>query len=127
MASHQTRIVRRSAMSSHLEPLVVVLTAATGLAAMACQPETASIAPANLRKPTTTLDPEPIDINLDDLPEPYASDSARQSPRVVDIPDDATLAVPEGFAVNVFAGDLDQPRWLALTPDRKSTRLNSVT
>jgi glucose/arabinose dehydrogenase len=67
--------------------------------------------------PTAPLTPAPITISLADLPEPYASESASQSPNVVAPPADASLNVPEGFVVNVFAEGLDRPRWLALTPD----------
>ena len=51
------------------------------------------------------------------LPPPYASESASKSPNVVSIPQDPVLRVPRGFVVNVFAEGLDRPRWLALTPD----------
>ncbi len=74
-------------------------------------------APKDTQIPTNLLVPEPITIDLDSLPEPYASKSASQSPNVVAVPANATLNVPEGFAVNVFAEGLDRPRWLALTPD----------
>jgi glucose/arabinose dehydrogenase len=67
--------------------------------------------------PTRTLIPEPIVVAIDDLPEPYASDSARKSPQVIAPPADASLNVPAGFRVNIFAEGLDRPRWLALTPD----------
>ena len=66
---------------------------------------------------TAPLVPEPIQISLNDLPEPYASDSARKSPVVVEPPANPVLNVPEGFTVNIFADNLDKPRWLALTPD----------
>ena len=66
---------------------------------------------------TETLVPSTIRVTVDDLPEPYASESARKGPDVVDIPDDPVLRVPAGFAVQVWADDLDSPRWLALAPD----------
>ena len=72
--------------------------------------------PSNLIR-TEPLTPEPIRINLDDLRQPYATQSASQSPQVVPIPDSPTLQVPAGFQVNVFAEGLDRPRWLALTPN----------
>ena len=72
--------------------------------------------PSNLIR-TEPLTPEPIRITLDDLPQPYATQSASQSPQVVPVPDSPTLQVPAGFQVNVFAEGLDRPRWLALTPD----------
>ncbi|MGF1496443.1 MAG: PQQ-dependent sugar dehydrogenase [Elainellaceae cyanobacterium] len=66
---------------------------------------------------TQPLNPSPIRIAVEELPPPYATESASLSPRVIDIPADPTLQVPEGFEVNVFAEGLDRPRWLALTPD----------
>ena len=65
----------------------------------------------------TPLDPQPIWVRIDDLPAPYASQSASQSPKVIPVPDHPVLSVPEGFAVNVFAEGLDRPRWLTLTPE----------
>ena len=67
--------------------------------------------------PTMPLTPEPIRIRVTDLPEPFATNSARQGPTVVDPPADPVLRVPEGFRVNVWAEGLSRPRWLALTPE----------
>lgn len=65
---------------------------------------------------TQTLSPQPIRINVAQLPEPYHTRSASNSPQVLEIPPSPTLKVPTGFSVNVFADNLDRPRWLALTP-----------
>jgi glucose/arabinose dehydrogenase len=65
---------------------------------------------------TQPLTPEPIRITLEDLPQPFATNSASKPPHVVPIPENPTLNVPSGFQVNVFADNLDRPRWLALTP-----------
>jgi glucose/arabinose dehydrogenase len=65
---------------------------------------------------TETLNPTPIKINLEELPPPYATQSASNSPQVVPIPENPVLKVPPGFTVNVFAENLNDPRWLALTP-----------
>ncbi len=65
---------------------------------------------------TQSLSPEPIRISVASLPKPFSSDSASKSPKVVPIPQNPTLRVPQGFTVNVFAENLDNPRWLALTP-----------
>lgn len=73
--------------------------------------------PAQTIIPTKPLSSQPIKISVDDLPAPYASQSARKSPNVIDPPANASLNVPEGFVVNVFAEGLDKPRWLALTPN----------
>ncbi|ARV61696.1 sorbosone dehydrogenase [Nostocales cyanobacterium HT-58-2] len=66
---------------------------------------------------TPPLSPTPIRINVGDLPQPFATDSASKPPKVVPIPDNPTLRVPSGFVVNVFVDGLDAPRWLALTPN----------
>ncbi|MBC1241084.1 MULTISPECIES: sorbosone dehydrogenase family protein [Nostoc] len=65
---------------------------------------------------TEVFSPKPIRINLNNLPAPFATESASKRPEVVAIPQDPVLRVPPGFTVNVFAEDLDAPRWLALTP-----------
>ncbi len=66
--------------------------------------------------PTETLSPTPINIDLKDLPKPFATESASKGPQIVPIPAKPTLSVPKGFVVNIFADGLDAPRWLALTP-----------
>lgn len=73
--------------------------------------------PSESLVPTDPLEPARIQISPGDLPEPYASESARNDPEVVSPPRDATLRAPEGFRVNVFAEDVTKARWLALTPD----------
>jgi glucose/arabinose dehydrogenase len=65
---------------------------------------------------TETLTPQPIRITVNGLPAPYASNSASKPPRVLPIPPNPVLRVPQGFTVNVFAENLNSPRWLALTP-----------
>ncbi|BAY31352.1 L-sorbosone dehydrogenase [Nostoc carneum NIES-2107] len=66
---------------------------------------------------TEPLSPTPIRIGLNNLPAPFATESASKRPQVVAIPQNPVLRVPSGFTVNVFAEGLDAPRWLALTPD----------
>ncbi|NJO10473.1 MAG: sorbosone dehydrogenase family protein [Leptolyngbyaceae cyanobacterium SL_1_1] len=90
------------------------LSSPKGAAEPSSQPQTAL--PDRLI-PTESFTPKPIQVQLSDLPEPYASESARKSPSVIPVPENPLLQVPEGFVVNVFADNLDQPRWLALTPE----------
>ncbi|MEB3311377.1 MAG: sorbosone dehydrogenase family protein [Snowella sp.] len=66
--------------------------------------------------PTQPLTPQPIRILLENLPKPFASESASKSPQILAIPENPTLKVPAGFQVNIFAEGLNRPRWLALTP-----------
>lgn len=49
-------------------------------------------------------------IDLDALPAPYETDSAMNFPRVIERPEGAELAVPEGFKVETFAEGLTAPR-----------------
>lgn len=100
--------------------VVLAACASTG-SAPPTSPSASGAAPADTTMPgavrTATLDPTPIRISADDLPEPYATESARNGAEVVDVPDDAVLRVPAGFAVQVWADDLESPRWLALDSD----------
>jgi glucose/arabinose dehydrogenase len=66
--------------------------------------------------PTKPLSPQPIRIVATSLPQPFASQSVSKHPQVIPIPASPVLRVPPGFVVNVFADNLDAPRWLALTP-----------
>jgi glucose/arabinose dehydrogenase len=81
--------------------------------------------------PTKPLSPQPIRIIATALPQPFASQSASKPPQVVPIPPSPVLRVPPGFVVNVFADNLDAPRWLALTPTGDvlvtETRQNRIT
>jgi glucose/arabinose dehydrogenase len=65
---------------------------------------------------TEAFSPKPIRVDLKSLPAPFATESASKRPEVVPIPQNPVLRVPPGFTVNVFAEDLNAPRWLALTP-----------
>lgn len=72
--------------------------------------------PTSQTIPTKPLTPQPIRINAENLPQPFATDSASKPPQVIPPPQSPILRVPTGFVVNVFADNLDAPRWLALTP-----------
>lgn len=65
---------------------------------------------------TQTLLSENIRISLDSLPIPFASDSASNPANIIPVPDNPVLQVPDGFTVNVFAENLESPRWLEVTP-----------
>ncbi len=56
-------------------------------------------------------------ITAGDLPRPYASRSARNSPSVVDPPAGAHPIVPPGFSVDAFARELDGPRIVRVAPN----------
>ncbi len=92
--------------------------------------------PPNLTIPTIaeiktqTIQPRPIGITVNSLPQPDATKSVSKPAQVLPIPNNPQLNVPAGFSVNVFAEGLDQPRWLALTPDGEvlvtETRQNRI-
>lgn len=65
---------------------------------------------------TRAFKPNPIRVEIKNLPKPFATKSASQSPSVVDIPEKPVLEAPAGFKVTVFAEKLNEPRWLVLTP-----------
>lgn len=62
--------------------------------------------------PTTT------NIKPEDLPAPFATESTRRNSKIIDQPANATLKLPKGFKINVFAeGDFKYPRWMSLAPN----------
>lgn len=58
-----------------------------------------------------------IRVTVADLPPPRATPPAGNPPRVVTPPEGATLSVPKGFKVNVYADDLSRPRNLYVLPN----------
>ncbi|HEV7928272.1 MAG TPA: PQQ-dependent sugar dehydrogenase [Verrucomicrobiae bacterium] len=53
----------------------------------------------------------------DDLPAPFATQSAGNNPNVAPAPANAALSVPAGFEVKQFASGLDNPRLLRTAPN----------
>ncbi len=63
--------------------------------------------------PTQAADPVPgtqFSIPAEELPQPYASPSASNSPRLVRRPSNQKPVVPDGFEVTLFAENLGHPR-----------------
>lgn len=58
-----------------------------------------------------------IEVKPGDLPPPYATPSAGNPPQPVVPRGDRMPRAPEGFAVNVFADRLENPRWLTVAPN----------
>jgi glucose/arabinose dehydrogenase len=56
-------------------------------------------------------------IDLAKLPEPYATSSATNFPKLIDRPPGAQLSVPKGFKVDVFARQVQGPRTMRLAPN----------
>ena len=77
--------------------------------------------------PVDVLTPNTVHLKLEDLPEPYHTSSARKGPARIDVPDEARLSVPEGFAVSVWADGFIRPRFLIATPDGDVLVVTSFT
>jgi glucose/arabinose dehydrogenase/cytochrome c2 len=54
---------------------------------------------------------------LKDLPPPYSTRSSGNAPQVVPQPADASLSVPPGFTVRLFASGFSNPRLLRVAPN----------
>src|SRR5690606_19064574 len=54
------------------------------------------------------------EVRPDRLPAPYATPSVGNAPSRVRRPADATLRVPSGFKVNIFADGLTHARWMTV-------------
>jgi len=56
-------------------------------------------------------------ITVNDLPRPFATNSAQNGPRVVARPENVFPVAPAGFKVELFASGLDNPRLLRTAPN----------
>ena len=56
-------------------------------------------------------------IDVAKLPAPFATESARQFPRITPKPDSAQLKLPVGFKVDVFTRDIEGPRVMRIAPN----------
>ena len=56
-------------------------------------------------------------VRVQDLPEPFATPSVRNAPRIIAKPDGAELSAPAGFKVSAFADKLQGPRTLRVAPN----------
>ncbi|MCU1271526.1 MAG: glucose/sorbosone dehydrogenase [Acidobacteriaceae bacterium] len=56
-------------------------------------------------------------ITLKDLPEPYATSSATNGPKIVARPEDAWPKAPEGFKVELYSTGLTNPRIMRTAPN----------
>jgi glucose/arabinose dehydrogenase/cytochrome c2 len=59
----------------------------------------------------------PHRVDLAALPAPYTTPSASNSPRLIALPADASLAAPPGFHIQPFATHLQGPRKMLLAPN----------
>ena len=56
-------------------------------------------------------------IRVEDLPAPFASESATNGPKIVARPENAKLRAPEGFKVELYAAGLNNPRLMRVAPN----------
>lgn len=56
-------------------------------------------------------------IKVSDLPKPYATPSSRNSPDIVEPPENAKISVPQGFTVKAFTAELQGPRVIRIAPN----------
>ncbi len=68
-------------------------------------------------KPRPPATMQHYEIRADQLPKPYATDSAGNPPRVIKRPPNANLTVPPGFKVSLWASDFSDPRNMVLAPN----------
>ena len=91
----------------------VALSTACGAAAFPSSTLVAAEAATDpIRPPAATVGPNPK------LAEPYGTKSANNHPSVVGWPAGKTPIPAEGLAVQKFAGDLSNPRWAYVLPDK---------
>ncbi|CAF2943291.1 unnamed protein product [Rotaria sp. Silwood2] len=63
-----------------------------------------------------TFVPWPINITIEDLPQPYASSSVSKSPQIIRVPSKPLLYIPDGFTVKIYMSGLLSQRYLIYTP-----------
>ena len=97
-------------MRSQLRSMVV-LASAFMIAALASQVATAQSKWQNDAPGTVHR------IDVAKLPAPFATESARQFPKVVAKPGSASLQVPPGFKVDVLTTDIEGPRVMRIAPN----------
>ena len=56
-------------------------------------------------------------IDVAKLPAPFATESARQFPRITPKPDTASLKLPPGFKIDVFTREIEGPRVMRVAPN----------
>ncbi len=67
-----------------------------------------------------------LQVNRAALPAPFASPSVNNGPRVIPRPDGATLRLPPGFQIEVFAEGFERPRFMLLGPSKEILLADSL-
>ncbi|MGB8595995.1 MAG: c-type cytochrome, partial [Candidatus Sulfotelmatobacter sp.] len=84
----------------------------TSTSKLKAPPPTPPFTDFRYEKPGTTRK-----ITVSDLPQPYATQSADNGPKLVARPDNVWPAAPAGFKVEMYAASLDNPRTLRTAPN----------
>jgi glucose/arabinose dehydrogenase len=87
-------------------------TAPTNVVKSNAPPPTAPFTDYRFEKPGTVRH-----ITLKDLPEPFATESATNGPKIVARPENAWPKAPEGFKVELYATGLNNPRLMRTAPN----------
>jgi glucose/arabinose dehydrogenase/cytochrome c5 len=93
-------------------PAAAPLEQDSGTAKLQAPPPTAPFTDFRYEKPGTAHK-----ITAKDLPEPYATDSASNGPKLVARPEGVWPKAPAGFKVELYASGLDNPRTLRTAPN----------
>lgn len=63
-----------------------------------------------------TFTPVPINITVDNLPVPFATPSASKGAKIIAVPSNPLLSIPNGFTIKQYMSGLVSPRYLLYTP-----------
>ncbi len=97
--------------------LVIVMISAFNFAGV-CQTRTTDVSLSKLPKVKHFKKATKHQYDANSLPKPFATKSAFRPSKLVKQPIDATLRMPKGFQIEVFAeGNFRYPRWMALAPN----------
>ena len=85
---------------------------------MACQGPKSAENTGKMPKIENLENAQQYNLKTSDLPIPFETASVFRGSKVINQPADATLNVPKGFKVNIFAeGNFKNPRWMTLAPN----------
>jgi glucose/arabinose dehydrogenase len=104
--------VKSSLQSQSAQSASSAAPADTGASKIKAAVPTAPFTDFRYEKPGTTRK-----ITAKDIPQPYATQSADNGPKLVARPDNVWPIAPAGFKVELFAGSLDNPRTLRTAPN----------
>ncbi|HEX6998591.1 MAG TPA: PQQ-dependent sugar dehydrogenase [Gammaproteobacteria bacterium] len=99
-------LIPRFAFAGAAVALIAPLLLSSAVSAQTSQPDWKNDAPGRVHR---------IDVGA--LPEPFATPSNVNFPRVVPKPADASLKLPPGFTIGVFTRDVDGPRTMRVAPN----------